>query len=59
MTNYKLPALRVEVKIFTIFVFKLIFRVAEEVCHEIYLYLPNVQVYTIYCNFQVLSLKAY
>ena len=35
MTNDKLPALRVWLKIFTRFIFKSVFRVVEEVCHEI------------------------
>ena len=37
MTNDKLPAFRVELKIFTRFVFKLVLELVEEVCHEIYL----------------------
>ena len=31
MTNYKLPAFRVELKIFTRFVFKLVFRVTGRI----------------------------
>ena len=55
MTNYKLPAFRVELKIFTRFVFGLLFRVSgRSVPQDIPLTYRCTQ-FT--CNFQVLSVK--
>ena len=57
MTNDKQPEFRVELKIFTRFVFKLVFK---EGCHEIYLsYFHTYRRTQFTCNFQVLSVKAY